>query len=444
MAKDKVYVNRKLKAVDYRKFCIPVFNRATYARVASLITRLEEIEHCDVVVVLSSGVAMEKYGNASTYIKKYHKNVEILPFDEDNELGTEEGVSRMGGDIVSAFGSYLSRNKFDAVIVVADRFETIFAASAAVMCNTPLVHLQGGEITNNMDERIRHAVTKLSDYHFCCTALAQKYIKKMGEDHRRIWNFGCPSLDLLRECKISRPQNKIEDYVVACFHPETENQEHALEQTEIVLKAVLDYVRKRGMKVHWFWPNPDPGREDIVMMLNQALEEFPNYLVKAENRDPASFGLFLARSAFVVGNSSMGIRECSFLGVPVVNVGLRQGYRERAGNVIDVDFEQHDILGAMAKQHRIAKYVKSTLYGTGYAAYHIVEKLMTIDFEQKGALPYPFTPEFEKYHFGSQRFDNHKRTYRGEYNSETYATSETKRRGFGVKLEVSERSAQNS
>jgi len=404
VAKAKVYVNTKLDAVEYKKFCIPVFNRATYARVKSLIKRFDQLDNVDATVVLSSGVAMEKYGNAAEYIKEAHNHVEILEFDEDNELGTEEGAARMSGDIISSLGAYLARNKFDGLIVVADRFETIQAAMAGVLTNTPVIHIQGGEITGNLDERVRHACTKLADYHYAATGLSRKYIIDMGENYRRVRNYGCPSLDLIREARIRR-SSKTDNYIIGCFHPETENQDEAFEQTEIVLKATLDYCRKNNLKVHWFWPNPDPGREEVVRMLDQALEECPHYLVKAENRPPEEFVRFLSRAVTVVGNSSMAIRECSYLGIPAVNVGLRQGYRERAGNVIDVDFSQHDILAALARQHRIRKYAPSTLYGSGHASYHIVASLMEQEITLKPSLTYPFSDENEKHHFGAYRFE---------------------------------------
>ena len=64
----------------------------------------------------------------------------------------------------------------------------------------------------------------------------------------------------------------------------------------------------------------------------------------------------------------MGIRECSFLGVPAINIGTRQTGREHGENVINVSHSKQEILKALKKHTRNGnRYHSTTLYGDGTA-----------------------------------------------------------------------------
>jgi UDP-hydrolysing UDP-N-acetyl-D-glucosamine 2-epimerase len=272
------------------------------------------------------------------------------------------------------------------------------------------VHLQGGEITNNIDDKVRHAVTKLADYHFTTTRLAYRYVIEMGEEPERVFMSGCPSVDLIRRAKIRRQYVKKDDrYIVSIFHPQTEVAHEATEQTEIVMRAVIEFCALHNVRCFWYLPNPDPGRKEMIDYLDYAFHKWPLYLEKGKNLSPLKFIHFLSASRMVIGNSSCGMREAAFLGVPCVNIGQRQGMRERSWNVLDANYSVSDINSAMQYQAEQKSYQRSYIYGAGYAGQRIANHLDKLgELSTKGSLTYPKLPPFIDDHFSSRRFDVHK------------------------------------
>lgn len=396
---------------EKRKFALCLFNRATYSRCKYLIKAICDHPNMELTVLLSSAVGMEEYGNAQSYITKENPGAKI----EHIECNfVSDSVLRAGlasSQILEGFSKHFASHSYTACIVIADRFETLPATYAAALQNIPIVHLQGGEVTGNIDERVRHAITKLSDYHFAATEAAKKYIIEMGEERFRVFSTGCPSLDVVRRGHIRRFKPK-EKYIISQFHPHTTEIDEAYSQTEAVLKAVIEYCAKEAVNCYWYWPNPDPGREEIIKLLEEAHKANRHFLIKAINKPPESFLLQLAGAKFIIGNSSVGIRECSFMGVPAINVGDRQALRERSFNVVDCGFDEQDLLRAIYSQSQAKRYPRSLLYGDGRASEYMVEHLSRINFEQKGQLTYPYKFEFRELHFGEARFERHKKKQR--------------------------------
>lgn len=400
-----------------RKIAICIFNRATYARCKHVIEELAKDPEFEISIGLSSSVLWKEFGDpARNYILREHSNVHCELIEIERHGSSQLEMARASAKILERFADWYALSGFDAVVVVADRYETLPAAMAASYQNIPLIHIQGGEITGNIDDKVRHAITKLSDYHFVSTKCAKEYVLAMGEEMQRVFLTGCPSLDLITRNRILRPkhpQRVKENYCIAIFHPETENLDSAKEQTQIVLEAVIEYCAKYGVHCYWHYPNVDPGREEMIEILDQAMIQHSDLLRKADNQEPEAFLRHLCQARLIVGNSSCGIRESSRLGVPSVNIGERQRLRERAENVIDADYDHKAIVDALVQSHLAWTYARcnagSELYG-GYDASKIIyQKLKSIDFSLKGPLTYPFQFKYRENHFGSSRFEKQQR-----------------------------------
>jgi UDP-hydrolysing UDP-N-acetyl-D-glucosamine 2-epimerase len=387
-------------------FCL--FNRATYARSKVLIDELLKYPNVELTLFLSSALLWERYGKAANYIEREHPRAKMVRIEMAPVPGTNRGISDGAGELYRGLVPAFDHSDCDAFILVADRWETLVAAQCAALLNRPIIHIQGGEITGCIDDKVRNAVSKLADYHFCSTRLSKEYLVQMGEDTRRIFQPGCPSIDLIRRNHVKRTNPK-DRYIIAVFHPETENQEQAFDQTRSVCEAVIDYCREHRCRCEWFYPNPDPGREKITEYLDQTLGSWPHLFSRAINQEPEEFLSLLAGARLVVGNSSCGLRECSYLGIPTVNVGQRQRYRERSFNVVDVGYDQAEILQALKEQHRVGRYPKSQLYGSGNASVSIAKYIQHIDFSIKGPLTYPTWEKFRELHFGEDRFNGHRK-----------------------------------
>ena len=371
----------------------------------SLIHRLHNDPEFELTLVIGSSLLEKEYGKAEKYIRASHPGLEIISLIYMEEKDHVKRSARISEEL----GAIFTSTKYDAVIVVADRYETLPATMAAAYLNIPLIHIQGGEVTGNIDERVRHAVTKLSDYHFVATEMAKEYVKRMGEERYRVFYTGCPSLDLIKKWSIKRMTPK-KKYIMCIFHPDTEKIEDQYEETKIMLNAVIDYCVRHKQKCYWFFPNADPGREKIIKALNEAKKAFSNHLVKYVNEDPFNFLSRVAGARFVIGNSSLILRETSFIGVPSINVGFRQNLRERSFNVIDTEVNYDSISLAMETQLQAKKYKRSYLYGRGCAADYIAAHLNRIEISQKGTITYPTEFEFKHKHLGEVRLHEHRKT----------------------------------
>jgi UDP-hydrolysing UDP-N-acetyl-D-glucosamine 2-epimerase len=277
--------------------------------------------------------------------------------------------------------------KPDVVVTVADRYETLATAVAAAYMNIPVAHVQGGEVTGSIDEKVRHAVTKLADLHLVSSRPAAERVIRMGEDPDRVFITGCPSIDLAAEILADPTLNfdpyerydgvgKEVDisggYIVVMQHPVTTEYELARQQVTETLYA----IRELGLPTLWFWPNVDAGSDGTSGGIRAFREnERPNNIHFFKNMAPTDFLRLVYNSRCLVGNSSVGIRECSFLGVPVVNIGSRQSGRDRGNNVLDTTHDCGKVIEAVRHQLARGRYPQDLLYGNGRAGEQIADVL---------------------------------------------------------------------
>jgi UDP-hydrolysing UDP-N-acetyl-D-glucosamine 2-epimerase len=271
--------------------------------------------------------------------------------------------------------------KPDVVLTVADRFETLATAVAASYMNIPVAHTQGGELTGSIDESVRHAITKLSHIHFPATERAGQILRQMGENPANIYITGCPAIDLAAQaCKencedlflkyggTGKPLDWNKPFLVVLQHPVTTEYNEAYDQTRKTLEA----VKRTDMQTVWFWPNVDAGSDAVskalrVFIANNGNAPFHFY----RNFSPEDYVRLIKRSSCIIGNSSSGIREGSFLGTPCVNIGSRQDQREKCANVVDVEHDENKIFEATMSQVEHGRYPSSLLYGDGNAGERI-------------------------------------------------------------------------
>ncbi len=288
----------------------------------------------------------------------------------------------------------------DVVVSIADRYETIATAVAAAYQNIPLAHLQGGEITGSIDEKVRHAVTKLADLHLVSTDLAAERVIRMGEDPATVHVTGCPSIDLAAAI-LDRPAldfdpieryggvgdrlDLSDGYLVVMQHPVTTEYRQARHDVLETLHAVTDV----GLPALWFWPNPDAGTDGTSNGIRSFREqEHPQRLHFFKNMAPTDFLRLAYNSRGLVGNSSVAIRECSYLGVPAVNIGTRQHGRERGANVVDVGYDRAAITAAVRERMRAGRTMGEPLYGDGKAGRRIADLLAEAPLRSEKRLTY--------------------------------------------------------
>jgi UDP-hydrolysing UDP-N-acetyl-D-glucosamine 2-epimerase len=278
------------------------------------------------------------------------------------------------------------RLKPDAVITVGDRFETMATALAATYMNIPLAHTMGGEVSGNIDESIRHAVTKFANVHFpACTDAAERIIR-MGEDPASVHVVGCPRMDLVAE-ELSSAGDGLGDllqfgvggtfsldqpFLLVSQHPVTSEYGDGERQISETLAA----VQELDLPAIVLWPNADAGSEQVARGLRKFREhEDDSRLHFFKNLPTSEYIRLMGRTACLIGNSSSAIREGSFIGTPAVNIGPRQQGRQRGSNVIDVNYGSAEIVAAARTQIEHGGYDPEPIYGDGNAGERIADIL---------------------------------------------------------------------
>jgi bifunctional UDP-N-acetylglucosamine 2-epimerase / N-acetylmannosamine kinase len=379
-----------------KKISVVISARPSYSRVKSFLTALENDSEFYCQIALTQSAVLRNFGDLTDLLTRDgFKDITVFhnSLAENTPLTMALNTALSLQDLAKWFAS----ERPDAVVVIADRYETISVSIAAAYQNIPLVHIQGGEVTGNIDEKVRHANTKLADVHLVSNFMAAKRVENMGENPSRVFVTGCPSLDIvdrtsLRKLRAGYVEDKYGgvggkpsfegDYSVVLLHPETENPEKAREQVDAVYSA----VRKTCENIVWFWPNVDAGSDLVskylreVVGVNKRIRFYRSF-------DPSDYLSLIYYASFLIGNSSSGIREAGFLGIPVINVGQRQDLRDRSENVLDVGFDEESIIQAIRQQQNHGKYPVSDLYGDGSAGQKMVgvlkELSWPIDFRKR-------------------------------------------------------------
>jgi UDP-hydrolysing UDP-N-acetyl-D-glucosamine 2-epimerase len=382
-----------------RKVCVVVTARPSYARIKTALTAIEQHPDLELQLVVGASALLHRYGSPIDQIESDGFPIAarvymVLEGENPTAMAKTTGIG------VLELSTVFDNLKPDVVVTVADRFETLATAVAAAYANIPLAHVQGGEVSGSIDEKVRHAVTKLADVHFVCTEKAAERVIRMGEDASYVFNTGCPSIDLAAEVA-ERPEldfdpfdryggvgeavDLSDGYLVVLQHPVTTEYEEARAHATETLYAV-DEV---GVPAMWFWPNVDAGSDGTSNAIRTFRElEQPKAIHFFKNMAPHDFLRLVLNSRGIVGNSSVAIRECSYLGVPAVNIGTRQSGRERGGNVVDVDYEREAIAEAIRERMARGSTGGESVYGGGEAGQRIAELLTKVDLRIDKKLAY--------------------------------------------------------
>ena len=369
-----------------RKIAVVITARPSYSRVKTVLTAIKNHAELELQLIVSSSALLDRYGSAVNYIEKDGFEIVAKVFNvlEGENLTAAAKTTGIGILELSTVFDNLSP---DIVVTVADRFETMATAIAATYMNIPLAHIQGGEVTGNIDEKVRHAITKLADYHFVASENAKQRVIQLGENPDMVFNTGCPSIDIAQEvAKYSKltfnPYEKYggvgsqpildDGFIVVMQHPVTNEYQDSRKHIEATLRA----IQKIDKPTLWFWPNVDAGADGTSTGIRAFREKYKMDNVHFfKNMEAADFLNLLNSSLCLVGNSSVGIRECAYLGVPVVNIGSRQNRRDRGNNVVDIDYEESAIISAITSILSNKIRENSSIYGGGDAGEQIATLL---------------------------------------------------------------------
>ena len=382
-----------------RKIAVVITARPSYSRVKTVLAAIEEHSGLELQLIVAASALLERYGSAVNYIEKDGFTIAAKVFNvlEGENLTAAAKTTGIG---ILELSTVFDNLKPDIVVTVADRFETMATAIAASYMNIPLAHIQGGEVTGNIDEKVRHAITKLADYHFVASENAKDRVLKLGENPDFVFNTGCPSIDIASEIKKIKilnfnpyqkyggvgAQPDLENgYLIVMQHPVTTEYQDSRKHIEETLEA----IKGLNLPTLWFWPNVDAGADGTSTGIRSFREKNKIKNVHFfKNMEGSDFLVLLNNATGLIGNSSVGIRECAYLGVPVVNIGSRQNRRDRGGNVTDVAYDKNEISSAIKVILKNGKCTPSSIYGGGKSGNTIADLLATLPLQFHKTISY--------------------------------------------------------
>jgi UDP-hydrolysing UDP-N-acetyl-D-glucosamine 2-epimerase len=368
-----------------RRVCVVVGSRANYSSIKSAMRAVESHQDLRLQLVVGASALLDRYGSVADLIESdgFEADERVFMLIEGETPSTMAKSTGLGLlELPTAF----ERLEPDVVITVGDRFETMATALAATYMNIPLAHTMGGEVSGNIDESIRHAVTKFAHVHFPASEGAARRIVQLGEDPDAVHVVGCPRMDLVAEVLadggdglsdlfatgVGGSFSLDEPFLLVSQHPVTTEYGDGKRQIQETLKA----LQQLDVPAIVLWPNADAGSEHIAAGIRQWREHNDDSKLHFfKNLPTADYVKLMARTACVVGNSSSAIREGAFIGAPAVNIGPRQEGRDRGSNIVDVDYDARQIADAVRAQMQNGPYGMEPIYGDGHAGERIADIL---------------------------------------------------------------------
>jgi UDP-hydrolysing UDP-N-acetyl-D-glucosamine 2-epimerase len=379
----------KIPRTGKRRICFPITSRAYYGRSQLLIRKLHSHPDLELELMLGGSILLDKYS------RHIADDIEAGGFNISTSLFN---VIEGGNHVAMAKTACLTALEFtngiyaldpDIVVICGDRFEQLAIAMAAAYLNTTIAHIEGGDVSGSIDESVRHAITKLAHVHFVTNADAAQRVIAMGEDPRYVFNTGSLDVEVAARVETELTNARINGYGVGhevditrpfltvIQHPVTTEHDNRLH-----LETTLGAIAGLNMPAIWFWPNPDAGTGEMAETLRhfrehqEAATEKMRFLT---NVPVDEFVALLKATACLVGNSSAGIKECSYLGTPVVDIGGRQQGRLRGEHVRQAAYEADDIQRAVMAQVRHGRYPASDIYYRPNASQTIVDLLVSVE-----------------------------------------------------------------
>lgn len=368
--------------IKKRKILFVTERRTDYSRLKSIMKAVQKSKNLELQLVVTGIHLLKNFGETKKYIEKDGFKIDaVLPMfsdnDKDNGSSMVKGLSR----VLNGMPEIIEKLKPDILFAGFDIGANFAAAITAMHLNVHVVHHEGGERSGTIDEVLRHAITKFSHVHFACSEESVKRIIKLGEDSKYVFNVGVPSIQTIKDIEYWSKEKIFKKYrldpnkklIIFLQHSVTTEVDSVENQIHESAKALDKIINKYGAQAIAIYPNNDAGGRRIVKFLEKSgIKVFPHI-------DRDDFFRLMKVADVLVGNSSAGIHETPTFGLPTVNIGTRQQYRERGVNVIDADYDANDIEKAIKKSLLDKKFINKTKKGKNpYDQGNSAEKIVKI------------------------------------------------------------------
>lgn len=354
-----------------KKIIFVTATRADYGKLKSIILSVQKNKYFNTSVFVTGMHNLASHGNTFLEIKKDRlKNIRIF-FNQVVGDDTEKIASKT----ILGFSKYVKEINPDLVIVHGDRIEPLMCAIVCCLNNIKIAHFEGGELSGTVDEIFRHSISKLCNIHFVTNLIAKKRLVQMGELKSSIFITGSPDVDLILSKKLpslhdakKRYEINFDSYIIAIFHPVTTD----IKNLKTAICNFVKALKASKKKIILIYPNNDLGSEIIIKeyrkIKNKNIKVFPS--IRFEH-----YLTFLKNSEFIIGNSSSGVIEAPYYGIPTINVGNRQNNRANLESIINTTYKYEEILNQIKKIGNKRRFKKSFFFGFGKSRQRVLKIL---------------------------------------------------------------------
>lgn len=324
-----------------KKIAFLTGTRADFGKIKSLLLALDQHQNYEVCVFVTGMHMLEKYGLTVIEVQRtLIKNIHTFS-NHTHETSMDLTLAKT----IEGFSNYVSDIQPDMIVIHGDRVEALAGAIVGSLNNMLVAHIEGGEVSGTIDELLRHATSKMSHLHFVSNEQARTRLIQMGELPESVYEIGSPDVDIMFSnnlptiAEVKRHYEiPFESYSVVMFHPVTTEEQHMQTYAQQFVNALLPSSRNFVV----IYPNNDLGSSHILKAYrrlenNDRFRLFPS--IRFEY-----FLTLLKKSELIIGNSSAGIREAPYYGIPTINVGTRQKNRALHEHIINTSYATEDIL----------------------------------------------------------------------------------------------------
>jgi GDP/UDP-N,N'-diacetylbacillosamine 2-epimerase (hydrolysing) len=374
-----------------KKIVVYTSTRADYGLLKPFIDKLKQIENLDVVLFVTGTHLSADFGFTVSEIEANHND--LIRYRVEHSSVEDKSTSNLNimSEALQKYATILSADKPDMAVVLGDRYEALCFGLSCAALHIPLIHIHGGEITTGaIDDKFRHCLTKLSEWHFVACDRYKKRVIQLGENPDTVFNTGALGVDnalnlklknqstLENELKIKIPK----EFYLCTFHPETNSQDFGAELLNHFFTKLEKRVKDKNALVLVTGVNSDAGSDKIRKIKKDYVEKLGKNALFFESLGVVNYLSFMSLATVVVGNSSSGVLEAYSMKTPTINLGYRQNGRIREPSVLDfltpeslleLNFDQ-----ILSLKDNMRSGSQISLFGDGNAALKMSEAVKII------------------------------------------------------------------
>ena len=359
---------------NQKKIAFLTGTRADFGKMKPLIQIIENHHNFEAHIFVTGMHLLETYGYTLIEVERCGFQ-NISTYSNDTH---EASMDLTLAKTISGFSQFVKVTKPDLIVIHGDRVEALAGAIVGSLNNILVAHVEGGELSGTIDELLRHATSKMSHIHFVSNDKAKILLEQMGELSESIFSIGSPDVDIMFSDKLPDLQTaktyyniSFESYAVALFHPVTTEHSQMGNYANQFVKGLL----KSNKNYIVVFPNNDMGSQ-LILDAYQDLINNPNFRVFPSIRFEY-FLTLLKHSEFIIGNSSAGVREAPYYGIPAINIGTRQNNRAFSKAIINSDYNISDVLDSIKQINNISFSKETNDFGEGNSAEEFLNVLLS-------------------------------------------------------------------